>query len=42
MITTTDKADFWRHHQRNWQGSELSMLKKSHRIGGTLFGIYAD
>jgi hypothetical protein len=24
MITTTDKADFWRHHQRNWQGSGLS------------------
>jgi hypothetical protein len=24
MITTTDKADFRRHHQRNWQGSGLS------------------
>jgi hypothetical protein len=24
MITTTDKADFLRHHQRNWQGSGLS------------------
>jgi len=24
MIANTDKADFWRHHQRNWLESGLS------------------
>lgn len=24
MIATTDKSDFWRHHQLNWQRSGLN------------------
>jgi len=30
MITTTDKADFWRDHQHNWLESGLSQKVYAH------------